>query len=277
MKYLKWITNAGIGLAMLVCLCLLFPVQAYCQGADRLVDEAGLLSDAEAQSLNEYLDEVRERQQFDVVVVTVNSLNGKDALLFAGDFYDDNGYGMGADRDGILFLLAMEEREWAISTCGFGITAFTDAGQEYMVEQFRQDLSDGNYYDAFMAYAEQSEDFLIQAKNGEAYDEGHLPVTASDILFCVAMGLMAGFLLALLRVFVMKMQMETVYSQRAAADYLQKDSIRFQEKSDRLVRKAVNKIYIEPKEQSGGSGSSGGSTTYTSSSGQTHGGSSGKF
>lgn len=305
MKFIRKTRNKGMAGALLPCLLLLsisvllsvsflfsvsvIPVRAQGteQGSEtleavgmeqdgehpaRLVDEAGLLSVGERQELHAQLDEISERQQCDVVIVTVPSLGGRSAASYADNYYDDNGYGMGSGDDGILFLIAMSERKWAISTYGFGITAFTDAGQEYIVEQLHSDLSDGNYYEAFATFARQADDFLTQAGKGEAYDTGHLPVTAGDIGFCVAVGLIAGFLLALLRVLVMKSRMKTVYSQAAAFNYLENDSIRFQERSDYLVRKTVNKIYVKPKESSGG-----GSSVHTSDSGRSHGGSSGSF
>ena len=283
MKYMRKIICAV--LISLVCICMIFPVSVFGQagGTDtvqgsrpaRLVDDAGLLDQEEQMTLNGKLDEISERQKCDVVVVTVDSLGGKSASAFADDYYDYNGYGMGDGNDGIIFLISMSERKWAISTCGFGIRAFTDAGQEYIVKQFRSDLSDGDYYDAFTTYAEEADKFLTQARNGAPYDKGHLPVTASNIIFCVASGLFGGFLLALLRVFLMKRQMHTVYSQCAAGNYLREDSVHFQERSDRLVRKTVNKIYIEPPKSSGGG--SGGSSVHTGSSGTSHGGSSGSF
>lgn len=238
----------------------------------RLVDGAGLLSEEEGQKLGAQLDEISTRQQCDVVIVTVSSLDGRSASAYADDYYDYNGYGMGSGDDGILFLIAMSERKWAISTYGFGITAFTDAGQEYIIDQLHSDLSEGNYYDAFETFARQADDFLTQAENGEAYDTGHLPVTAADVGMCIVVGLIAGFILALVRVFIMKSQMKTVYSRAAASGYLLNDSIHFQEHSDHLVRKTVNKVYVKPKESSGG-----GSSVHTSSSGRSHGGSSGSF
>ena len=77
----------------------------------RLVDGADLLDDSEEAGLQEKLDEISERQQFDVAVVTTDTLEGKTPQAYADDFYDYNGYGMGADKDGILLLISMEDRE----------------------------------------------------------------------------------------------------------------------------------------------------------------------
>ena len=75
-------------------------------------------------------------------------------MAYADDFYDYNGYGYGDSRDGILLLISMEERDWRISTCGYGITVFTDAGQEYISDKFLPYLSDGDYSEAFTKYAD---------------------------------------------------------------------------------------------------------------------------
>ena len=92
-----------------------------------LSDQAGLLSAEEAVKLEAKLMEISTRQLCDVVVVTVGSLDGKTATAYADDVYDEKNMGYGPGDDGILLLLGMEEREWAITTYGLGKTAFTDA------------------------------------------------------------------------------------------------------------------------------------------------------
>ena len=66
----------------------------------RLVDKAELLSDSEKTELLYTLDEISERQQVDVVVLTVPSLEGASPMEYADDFYDNNGYGFGDNHDG---------------------------------------------------------------------------------------------------------------------------------------------------------------------------------
>lgn len=240
----------------------------------RLEDRADLLSDSEEADLLGKLDEISERQQVDVVVVTVDSLEGKSAMAYADDFYDYNGYGFGEDRDGILLLICMEARDWQISTSGYGITAFTDAGQEYMSEQFLEYVSDGDYAQAFTIFADLCDDFITQAATGEPYDVDHLP----EEPFSVAGGLVtafgAAFLVSLIATGIMKGQLKTVRRQREADNYIRQGSMQLTKRSDLFLYSHVDRTRKEEKEDSD---KKGGSTTHTSSSGRTHGGSGGKF
>lgn len=256
--------------------CILMTVPAGAQSIPeerlypRLVDEADLLSVEEERELREQLDEISERQEFDVVIVTVDSLNGSSPAAFADDFYDYSGYGMGNDADGALFLISMEERDWYISTCGFGITAITDAGLDYMSEKFLPDLSDGDYAGAFETFAELCDDFVTQARKGNAYDEGNLPREIPGLPFVVG-ALVFGLLFAEIPMLIMKGKMKTVRRQNAAGNYVKNGSQVVRKHSDRFLYHTVTRKR-KPKESS-----SGGSSVHRSSSGRSHGGGGGKF
>ena len=141
-----------------------------------LVDEAGLLSEEESSTLINKLEEISQRQENEVAVVTVNSLEGKTAEAYADDYYDYNGYGYGENDDGLLLLVSMGEREWAITTYGYCHTvAFTDAGLDYISSEFRSKLSSGEYAKAFECFADLCDDFLTQAATGEPYDVDNMP------------------------------------------------------------------------------------------------------
>ena len=114
---------------------------------ERLADFADLLDDGQEEELEAKLDQVSEDYGCDVVVVTEETLDGAVPQDYADDFFDYNDYGMGEDKSGILFLITMSERKWCISTHGEAIQIFTDAGQEYMTDNFVSYLSDGEYYE----------------------------------------------------------------------------------------------------------------------------------
>ena len=236
----------------------------------RLVDEADLLTDEEEAGLLEQLDEISERQECDVVVVTVNGLDGWSAMEYADDFYDYNGYGFGEEKDGILLLVSMEERDWYISTCGYGITALTDAGIEYVADEFLPMLSDGDYSDAFEKYAQLCDSFITQAKTGEPYDVGNLP-KGTVPAFWIFVDLLIGFVIALIIGMIKKSALKSVVKNTQARDYLVSGSMVLTTNRDHLVNKTVTTRKIEKND------SSGGSSIHTGSSGRSHGGGGGKF
>lgn len=239
----------------------------------RLVDNADLLNDDEETTLLAKLDEISERQQADIVVVTVDTLDGKTPMDYADDFYDYNGYGFGDTNDGVLLLVSMEDRDWWMSTSGYGITAITDAGIEYISDKFLSDLSDGNYAEAFSTYAQLCDEFFTQAKTGQPYDVGHMPKEPFNIVWNLFVALIVGFVIALIATNIMKGKLKTVRFQYAAGNYVKENSMNITDSRDMFLYTHVDRI-AKPKETSS---SSGGSSTHTSSSGATHGGGGGKF
>ena len=241
----------------------------------RLADQAGLLSHSEQRQLLATLDEISERQKADIVVVTVNSLEGKTPVEYADDFYDQNGYGAGDGKDGILFLISMKEREWYISTTGYGITAVTDAGLEYMSEQFLDELKEGEYAEAFSIFAGLCDDFLTQARQNSPYDAGNLPRKPFHHIRTLLITSGAGFLISLAAAEIMRSRLKSVRSQPAADSYVEKNSMKLSRESDLFLYRHTERR--KKPENQDRPGHSGGSVTHSSSSGTTHGGGGGKF
>jgi len=244
-------------------------VTAYERQLPRLVDAAGLLTEEQAEMLTQKLDEVSERQNLDVIIITVDSLEGYTATQFADNTFDYNGFGMGDNLDGILLLISMEERDWAISTHGYGITVFTDAGQEYMVDNFMRHISNGDYYEGFDKFADLADQFITQAKTGAPYDINNLPEKPMSPVW-ILISMLGGVLIALIVTGIMRSSLKSVSKQRAAGNYIVSTVMSPFANQDLYLYSVVTK-QAKPKE------STGGSSTHKSSSGRTHGGSSGKF
>ena len=241
----------------------------------RLTDNAGLLSIHDAEKLTSLLDDISESHDFEVVIATVDFLDNRSPKQYAADWYDYNGYGMAEDDSGIIFMISMGDRDWAISTRGFGIEAFTDAGQDMLIERLIGDLSDGYYMDAFTTFAESCDEFLTRAESGDPYDVGNMPKKPMSFFYyviCAIIALIVGFTGA----GSLKSQLKSVQKQVRADSYSRKNSLAIPERNEIFLYSNVSKM-ARPKETRSSSGRSGGSSTYSSSSGRSHGGSSGKF
>ena len=98
---------------LLLVVCLIQPALAS-DVVVRLLDEADLLTDSAEAALSEKLDEISLRQKLDVVIVTINETGDRTAAEYADDIYDYSGYA----EDGVLLLISVDDREWAVSTRG---------------------------------------------------------------------------------------------------------------------------------------------------------------
>lgn len=252
------------------------PAFAESEGAStygRLVDNAKLLSEDEYSQLKEHIDTVSEKYTFDVVIVTEKSIGDKTPTEYADDFFDYKGYGEGDNHDGILFLLDMENRKWAISTTGAGIPYFTDYGQEKIMDDVKPYLSDGEYYDAFDTFVTMCDDYINTAITDEPYDVNNQPKTIIPIYYIIFGGVGIGALVGFIVVLIMKSKLKTVRMQPLASSYVKSGSFKLTEHSDLFLYRNISKT-AKPKDNDS---SSGGSSTHTSSSGTSHGGSSGSF
>ena len=254
-------------LSVVLILLLAVPVFAT---PSRLVDDADLLTTVEEEIITEKLNEVSQKWSMDVVIVTVDSTNGAASDAFADDYFDNNGYGFGPNHDGILLLISMEYRDLTISTTGRGITVFTDAGLDYLLDEVVLFLSDDDFYNGCMLFADHCDDFCRQASKGDPYNADHLPSDSFPLLLLAAISLVVGFLIGFIVTAVMKAQLKSVRSQPTANNYLKSGSLKITQSTDLFLYRNITRT-PRPKQNSGGS------SVRTSSSGRVHGGSSRKF
>ena len=242
----------------------------------RMNDNAGILTEDEDNELEDALEELSLRQSFDVTIATIESLesvNADNMEQYADDFYDYCQYGYGSDRDGVLLLVSVGDRKWHISTCGYGITAFTDAGIQYLGQQMTPSMAEGDYAAAFRTFVQWSDTYIDAARAGHPYDVNTLPREPLSLMYLfLALGI--GLVLAAIIVSVMKSRLRSVAFEQDAANYVREGSMNLTNRRELFLYRDVQRTkHVEERD----SDSSGGSSTHTSSSGTTHGGGGGSF
>lgn len=269
--------------------------------AQSIVDNAELLTDSEEALLEERAAAVRESYDYDVAILTINSLDGEDILSYANDYYDYNGYGVGSGYDGMIFVISMAERDFGTSTCGSGIYYFSDYTLDNIHENIVALLSAGKYFDAFSEYINRVEYVLYSAAiekqtnsadavvpeynlsdsyNSNLYTYEDVEVSTAEVYIVAEIGIIIiALIIGLITVTVIKSPMKNIGIKKDADIYTGANDLKLKRQIDRFIYSNVSKTRIETNNSSGSRSSFGGGHSSTSfgSSGRVHGGRSGKF
>lgn len=266
--------------ALLSWMILVFPVSG--QTVSYISDTAGLLLPEEIVALEEKAASLANMYQIDPVILTVDSLGGETAQNYADDYYDHSGY----REDGVLFLLAMAEREWYISTSGSVIYSLTDYGIQQLGESVVPCLAEEYWYTGFYQFLDALPHYFDAYENGTPingfadYSDDYYHGEQEEVLYyekksepIFFYSLFAGIAAAGISIVIMRSSMNTKRAQRNAGAYMEEDSWNLYQHRDLFLYSNVTKT----RRQQENSGGGGGSSVHRSSGGRRHGGGGGKF
>lgn len=237
----------------LVLLCL--PVSAAQAPEVCIYDTAGILEDWQAEKLEDYARDISQAQDCAVYFVTVEDFTdyGTGSVFqVSTQIFESMGFGTGTDNSGVMLLLSMADRDYSLIAHGFGDTALTDDGKDYISEKFLDDFRDNQWYGGAMDYLCATEELLTQARSGNIY-EYRIP-SGTLWLWSLILGgglalIVCGIQCALLK--------KKVRTQKTAQGYLD-GGLTVTHRSDRYTHTTEVRRKIDPNPPSGGSGSSGG-------------------
>ncbi len=127
-------------------------------------DFADMLSDSEERRLNQKLISYADTTSTQIVVLTVNSLNGVDIDMYGTELAQRWGIGQKGKDNGVLLLISKADRAISIRT-GYGTeAALTDALCRRIIEQvIKPDFRNDNFYGGINS----GTDAMILALQGE--------------------------------------------------------------------------------------------------------------
>lgn len=208
-------------------------------------DEADLLNDSEELALEEKLADLSNKHNAQIVVCTIESMDGGDIDEFLGYLYDEMEFGYGDNHDGVLLLVCMDPREYRILSNGFAGEAIDSGDIDDIGDAIVSDLSDGNYAAAFDEFADQCDYYLDGYINGFPFNFG------KNLLICLVIGIIAGVVVA----FILKGQLKTVRKQNQANVYVKPGSMQVTVHNDFFLYRNVTRTRKQSSSSSG-SGSS---------------------
>ena len=239
-------------------LIVLLAVPAFIQAQDRVIDNAGVLYSGEKDILSSQIASIVSLYNFDLVIVIERSIGDITPQAYADNFFDNNGYGLGPDRDGFLFLQVTGSRDYWFSTTGKGTRILSNSNAYNKLRsdtlKFLSDdsLGDRRTYHACQSILKNWELFLSLDAKGKRYsllEQRHILVTFIAWLFAIAIGFIV--------VSSWKQQMNTALGKTQAAAYVVPNSLAFTVKTDNFLYSTVTKVKRQDKSSGGGGGFSG--------------------
>lgn len=208
-------------------------------------DEAELLNDSEELALEEKLADLSSKHDAQIVVCTIESMDGGDIDEFLNYLYDEMGFGYGQNHDGVLLLVCMDPREYRILSNGFAGEAIDSGDIDSIGDVIVSDLSDGDYAAAFDGFADQCDYYLEGFVNGFPFNFG------KNLVICLIIGIAAGLIVA----FVLKGQLKTVRKQNQANVYVKPGSMQVTVHNDFFLYRDVTRTKKESSNSSSGGSS----------------------
>ena len=233
-------------------------------GADRVIDEADILTDSEEKELDAKIDTIERSHKVRILIGTMQDTGGAALGKVANNVVDQ----IPADNGTIVLLLSMKERDWYISTDNKMRARITDGkGVEYLSGEFLPDLKEGKYAAAFTTFAATTDEMLTYyEKEGEPYD----PANAFNLM-ALGIALVCALILGGTIYYVLYEYEGNVTFAAEADAYLNHDSFQLTRSEDDFLYTTVTRQTKEKKESSSGSNVS------SSSRDSSHGGGGGKF
>ncbi|MBR4869596.1 MAG: TPM domain-containing protein, partial [Oscillospiraceae bacterium] len=172
---------------------------------------------------------------------------------YAEEFYNHNLLGYGTERNGILLILSMEEREYDL--CAFGAdahAAFTDYGKEVLSEEFLDDFAYDDWYWGFYDYIAGCEYLLSEAAYSTPVDT--VGAAEQDMGSRLLIVFVPALLIALIVCLIFLSQMKTARRRKNAAEYVSDYGTNIYIRQDIFTHRTTQKRVIE--KSSGGGGTS---------------------
>lgn len=245
-------------LALILLLCAAVPV---CAQQSYVLDEADLLTPQEEAELDAYAARLAETYGVGVYMMTVEDYlpyyDSPDVFNTTQAIYHDYDLGYGPDREGMILLLSMAERDYATFFYGDKTEyCFNDYGQERLEEYFLDDFGWDEWHDGFHDYLTASEKFLAKAESGSPVRKSPAGLIIVFILIALAIsGIVTGIFWA---------KMSNVRSQSSAHSYISPDGLDLTLRQDVFINRTRTRRKIQSSSGSshahsggGGSGRSG--------------------
>lgn len=191
----------SVGLVFLLLLCSISPLRAQDYLPEKpknqtsVYDYANLMNSSEAKTLEQKLIRYNDTTSTQIVVITIKSLQDNEISMYATELAHKWGIGQADKDNGILLLVAKDDRKMTIRT-GYGVEhLLTDALSRRIIENImKPEFRKGNFYGGI----DKASTAIMQIMNGEYQgepeqntEEEGFPTVLIFVIFMIIMMLLS--------------------------------------------------------------------------------------
>jgi uncharacterized membrane protein YgcG len=240
-------------LALFLTLCV--PSLALAQTGTYVFDKNDVLTQSEFSELESQGAQYADTYKVGVYLLITenmgqpNKVSSDERTAFAISYYKDHSLGVGERKDGIIFVLAKDTRQY-VTVKHFedkGTDPFSDDSVDYLEDEVKGHLSDDEWYEGSKAYYDIIGEHLEYfAHYGKQWKEPHPIVT----ILKVAATLLIPLMIAYGIVGSEKEAMKTARMQTEASNYVKPDGFDLRVSTDTFLHSSLSVIPIPKHEDS---------------------------
>lgn len=254
MKSMKKLFAGMFAMALALSLCL--APSAFATRGTYVFDDYGVLSSSQFSELESHAAKLANDYNQGVYLYITDTMghggNPTDSQRneFARDFYLQNNLGVGANKQGIIFVIAVNSRDYVTVKKQADADPFSDECVDAIESDVVDDLKDNNWYDGSKSYYDTvDEQLAYYAATGKQWKKPNLLSLVLKILAMLGIpAVVAGAVVG-----NEKRAMKTAHERSEASDYLDRSSLNMTVATDEFVNTSLA-VTPRPKESKGGGG-----------------------
>jgi len=246
-----------VGFILALCVSMAVVPSAFAESGTYVFDEQGVLSSSEFSTLEGMGADYASNYNVGVYLLITDTMNGKsdpsssERNEFARDYFLNHNLGVGANKDGIIFVIAVKSRDY-VTVKHFNdssVDPFSNNAVDALEENVTSYLKDNDWYGGSRAYYNTVGDQLSYfAATGKQWTE---PDPLGLLLKILAtLGIPAAVAGSVVR--GEKEAMKTAREASEASDYLDRSSFHLTGSHDDFVNTSLAAVPIPKNESKGG-------------------------
>lgn len=252
MKSLKRVFSIIIALAFSASLCL--APCAYASNTSYVFDEYGVLDSSDITKLEKHAAQLASDYNQGVYLVFTDSMGSSNPSPternnFARRIYENNNFGVGTNKQGIIFVVAVDTRDYVTVKKQGSDDPFSDECVDALESRVTDYLSDNDWSGAAYEYYDVvDEQLAYYAATGEQWTEPDLIGFILKILATLGIpAAVAGSIIG-----GQKRAMKTAEEKYEASDYVDESSLNLTAMSDQFVNTSLVATPRSEEKSSGG-------------------------